>query len=143
MKIIDEFGSDIGLRIFNEVIQKQAKIVGDEIKKSMPKNLSLLDSGVKAYFDFMENAGADVQIYDKKDESATFIIKKCPFYDALLNIDVNCGYLQSEICSNLTIPAIESILKTIDRRFKVETKLIRKSFEDICLEKIYLENNSD
>ncbi|MBS7619791.1 L-2-amino-thiazoline-4-carboxylic acid hydrolase [Candidatus Bathyarchaeota archaeon] len=138
MRIIEELGSDKGLQIFQEAVEKQAEIIVEQVKKKMPKNLSLLDSGIEAYKIFMGDAGAKVQVVEKKEEYAVFAVRRCPFYEALLGVNVDCGHLQGEICSNLAIPSIEAILKRIDPRFKIEPRSIRRSSEDICLEKIYL-----
>lgn len=138
MKIIEEIGSEKGLQLFHEAVERQAETIEKEIKKRIPKNLSTLDAGVEAYIVFMRDTGAEVQISEKGEDHAEFAVRRCPFYEALLDVDVRCNQLQGGVCMNLAIPAIESILKRVDSRFKVEPKLIRKSSEDICLEEIRL-----
>jgi len=143
MKITEELGSAKALQILQEAVEKQAEIVSEQIKKRVQKNLNLLDSGIESYKVFMSDAGARIQVVEKKDDYAIFAVSRCPFYEALLSVNVDCGHLQGEVCSNLAVPSIEAILKRIDPRFKIEFKSVRRSSEDICLEKISLSETFD
>ena len=140
MKAVDEMGSDRGLQILMQAVEKQAEVIEKEIRRKISEGSGPLDSGIEAYKTFMGDAGAHVKIHDREGDSATFMIGRCPFYEALLDVHVDCGHLQSGLCVNLAIPAVQAILRKTDPSLRVEAKLIKRSAEEVCLERIYVLN---
>jgi hypothetical protein len=138
MKVIEEIGTDSSLEILQKAAEEQGKIFAREFKEERNQELSPLEIGEKIYFKFMNEAGADVKIYQKKDDSISFIIDRCPFFEAFLDVGINCGIFLEGLCSNLTLPTIQTALNSSGIKLKVEAVLCKESIEDYCLEKISL-----
>jgi hypothetical protein len=138
MEIIEEFGTDIGFKMLKKSIERQADINYKEMCKDITPDLSSLDKGVKVYSCFMEEAGAKFNIHKKDENSFTFLVTRCPFYEAFLHVGIDCGYFLGGLCTHITLPAIQSILQRFDSRLKLEPVLIRNSVEELCLERISL-----
>ena len=139
MEIIEELGTDRGIEMLQTSVEKQADIIEKELRDKIPKELPPIKKGITVYMDFMESAGAEVTLREEDDDQATFWVKRCPFYEALLDVGIDCGYFLGGLCTHLTLPAIQATLKRFDPRLKLETKIVRESAEELCLERIYLE----
>ncbi|KON30124.1 hypothetical protein AC482_04590 [miscellaneous Crenarchaeota group-15 archaeon DG-45] len=138
IEVIEEIGTDRALEALQRAAERQADIVAEELRRGMPHGLGPFDSGLEAYSRFMADAGADVEIHRRNGSSATAAVRRCPFYEALLDVGVDCGYFLGGLCSHLTLPAIQSTLKRFDPRLKLEAEVMRQSAEEICLERIEL-----
>ena len=138
MEIIEEFGTDVGLRMYQNSIEKQANLIYKELKKDIQPNLDSLDKGIFVYRRFMEEAGAEIIIHKNEENSVTFLVRQCPFYEAFINIGIDCGYFLGSLCTYLIIPAVQAVLECFDACLKLEAMLIRESAEEFCLEKIIL-----
>lgn len=138
MEIIEELGSDRGLEMLQSAVKKQADIIARELRRKLPEGLSRLDLGAEIYRHFMSDAGAEVLVHEKGKSSVTFRVSRCPFYEALLDVGVDCGYLQSGLCVNLIHPAFQAILTRFDPGLRLESKLVRQGAEEFCLERIYV-----
>jgi predicted ArsR family transcriptional regulator len=139
MEAIEELGTDRALEMLQSAVEKQARIIERELRRKIPEDLPPLEKGVEVYRAFMEDAGAEVTVHEKKENSVTFLIRRCPFYEALLDVGVDCGYFLGGLCTNLTLPAIQATLARFDHRLKLEPKLVRESAEEFCLERVYLD----
>ena len=82
---------------------------------------------------------AEATVHEKSESSVTFFVRRCPFYEALLDVGVDCGYFLGGLCNNLTLPAIQATLARFDHRLKLEPRLVRESAEEFCLERVYLD----
>lgn len=140
MEIIEDLGTDCGLGMLQDAVEKQADVIAREFKREIAGDLGPLEVGMEVYRRFMEDAGAEVLIHARADSSITFRIRRCPFYEALLDVGIDCGYFLGGLCSHITLPAIQAILTRFDPRLKLESKLVRESAEEFCLERIYLED---
>jgi hypothetical protein len=138
MEEIEAHGTDHSLEMLQRAVEKQADIVAGEFKRYIPQDLRPLDIGLEVYTRFMTDAGADVEIHDRDEISATVVVKRCPFFEAILELGVDCGYFLGGLCSNLTLPSIQAILVRFDSRLKLEAETVRESMEGLCLERIYL-----
>jgi predicted ArsR family transcriptional regulator len=139
MEIIEELGTDRGIEMLQTAVERQADIIEKELKDEIPEELPPIKKGIKIYRDFMESAGAEVTLREEDDVQATFWVKRCPFYEALLDVGIDCGYFLGGLCTHLTLPAIQATMERFDPRLKLETKIVRESAEELCLERIYLE----
>jgi hypothetical protein len=139
MKAIERLGSDEALRMLEEAAERQGAIVAREMRRAMPAGLGPLDAGAWAYRRFMEDAGADVAEHKRNGASVTFAVRRCPFYEAFLDVGVDCGVFLNGICRNLTLPSIGSTLRHLDPGLRVEPLLTRESAEDLCLERVVLD----
>jgi len=137
-EIIEELGTDKGLEMLQVAVEKQAEVIHGEILRELPEGMSPLEVGDVVYRTFMEEAGANVIVHDMDDSSITYRIAKCPFYEAFLDVGIDCGYFLGGLCGNLTLPAIQAILNKFDMRLRVESRLVRESAEEFCLERITL-----
>jgi hypothetical protein len=104
----------------------------------MPKGLSILDTGAEVYRRFMADAGAEVSVHKRDEKSVTFVVRRCPFHEAFLDVGVDCGIFLKGLCGNLTLPAIQATLSEFDERLRVENVVARQSAEEVCLERVYL-----
>jgi len=138
MQVIERLGSDEALRMLEDAAERQGAIVAREMRRAMPRGLLPLDEGAWAYRRFMEDAGAEVAEHRRDEASVTFAVRRCPFYEALLDVGVDCGLFLNGLCRNLTLPSIGSTLRHLDPRLRVEPLLTRESAEDLCLERVTL-----
>lgn len=138
-EIIEELGTERGLEMLQSAVENQAKVIHRELLRDLPKDSPPLDIGDVVYRGFMEEAGAEVIVHERNNTSITYRVVRCPFYEAFLDVGIDCGYFLGELCGNLTLPAIQAILKKFDTRLKVESRLVRGSIEEFCLERITLE----
>jgi len=83
MEAIEELGSDRALEMLQSAVEKQAGIIERELRRKIPEDLPPLEKGLEVYRAFMEDAGAEVTVHEKSENSVTFLIRRCPFYEAL------------------------------------------------------------
>jgi len=139
MEAIEEHGTDRALEMLQRAVEKQADIIARELRPSIPPGLRPLDLGLEVYTRFMRDIGAEIEIHGRDETSVTVVVRRCPFFEALLDIEVDCSQFLGGLCKNMTMPAIQSTLMRFDQRLRLEPKMVRQSAEDICLERIYLE----
>ena len=140
MEVIQELGTDRGIEMLQSAAEKQAVVIARSLEGKVVDGMSPIQKGVEIYMDFMEKAGAEVTLRDEDEGMATFWVKRCPFHEALLEVGIDCGYFLGGLCTHLTLPAIQATLERFDPRLKLETVIVRESAEELCLEKVYLEN---
>ncbi|UCD44220.1 MAG: hypothetical protein JSV27_08770 [Candidatus Bathyarchaeota archaeon] len=141
MEVMEELGTDRTIEMLQEAAEGQARIIERELRRSMPEGLDPLEIGVTVYRDFMEGAGAEVAVHERGDDHVTLRVKRCPFYEALLDVGVDCGYFLGGLCTNLTLPSIQATLRRFDPRLRLEPRLVRESAEEFCLERVYIEED--
>jgi len=139
MKVIEQLGTDKALELLEDASKRQGVITAREMKRKLPDGLSTLDTGAEVYRRFMMDAGAEIKIHKRDETSVTFIIERCPFFEAFLDVGVDCGMFLNGLCSNLTLPSIQATLNEFDPDLRVETVLTRESAEEFCLERVYLD----
>ena len=138
-EVIEELGTDRGLEMLQTAVEKQAEVLHGELLRELPEGSSPLEIGDAVYLTFMEEAGAEVVVHERDDSSVTYRVARCPFYEAFLDVGIDCGYFLEGLCGNLTLPAIQAILTRFDERLRVESRLVRESAEEYCIERITLE----
>ena len=138
MEVIEERGTNRALEMLQQAAERQAEVIARELRRCMPAGLGPLDVGLEVYRRFMGDAGAEVEVHSRDSSSITVRVGRCPFYEALLDVGVDCGYFLGGLCTNLTLPAIQATLKQFDHRLRLESKLTRETAEEFCLERIYL-----
>ena len=139
MEAIEDLGTDRALEMLQESVEKQAVIIERGLRREIPEDLGPLEKGVEVYRVFMEGAGAEVEVHERGEDSVTFRVGRCPFYEALLDVGVDCGYFLGGLCTHITLPAIQATLTRFDPRLRLETRLVRESAEELCLERLYLD----
>jgi hypothetical protein len=138
IKTIERLGTEPALGILEEAAEEQGALIADEMRRTMPEGLTPLETGAEVYRRFMSDAGAEVSVHGRNDTSVTFLVRRCPFYEAFLDVGVDCGYFLNGLCSNLTLPSIQATLRQFDRRLGVESVLTRQAAEEFCLERVVL-----
>ncbi len=138
IEVIKQLGTQPSLDLLIEAARNQGRIVAGEMRPTIPTGLTPLETGAEVYRRFMGDAGAEVAIYDRDERSVTFIVHRCPFHGAFLDVGVDCGIFLKGLCSNLTLPAIQATMEEFDPSLRVENALARESAEDFCLERVYL-----
>ncbi len=138
MEIVEKQGTDEALRLLDDAAKRQGAIIAREMTRTLPDGLGALDTGAEVYRRFMADAGAEITVHKRDEESVTFLIKRCPFYEAFLDVGVDCGMFLNGLCGNLTLPSIQYTLSHLDERLRVEPVVTRESAEELCLERVYL-----
>jgi predicted ArsR family transcriptional regulator len=138
IEVIKDLGTQPSLDKLMEAAEKQGPLIAKEMRKQIPAGLTPLEVGAEVYMRFMRDAGADVAVHKRDDRSVTFVVRKCPFHEAFLEVGVDCGIFLKGLCSNLTLPAVQATLKEFDTRLGVENVVARQSAEEVCLERITL-----
>jgi len=138
MEVIEEQGTDEALRMLDDAAKRQGAIVAREMRRTLPEGLDVLDVGAEVYRRFMADAGAEITEHKRDEESVTFLIRRCPFYEAFLDVGVDCGMFLNGLCGNLTLPSIQYTLSHFDDGLRVEPVVTRESAEELCLERVYL-----
>jgi hypothetical protein len=138
IEVIKELGTQPSLDKLMEAAEKQGAIVAKEMRREIAAGLSTLETGAEVYRRFMADAGAEVTVHKRDAVSVTFVVRRCPFHEAFLDVGVDCGIFLKGLCGNLTLPAIQATLNQFDARLKVENVVARASAEEICLERVYL-----
>ena len=138
MNAIEEIGSDKALELLEKSSQRQGVIVARQMKKTLPEGMTSIEIGAEVYRRFMSETGAEISVHKQDETSVTFVINRCPFFEAFLDVGVDCGTFLNGLCTHLTLPSIQATLNQFDPRLKVETVLTREAAEDLCLERVYL-----
>ena len=138
MEVVEELGTDEALRILDDAARRQGAIVAREMRRTLPEGMGALDVGAEVYRRFMADAGVDITEHRRDETSVTFLVRRCPFYEAFLDVGVDCGMFLNELCGNLTLPSIQHTLSHFDGRLRVEPVVTRESAEELCLERVYL-----
>jgi hypothetical protein len=138
MNAIEELGSDKALEILEKSSERQGVIIARNMKKTLPEGMTSLEIGAEVYRRFMSDAGTEISVHQQDEKSVTFVINRCPFFEAFLDVGVDCGMFLNGLCTHLTLPSIQATLNKFDPRLKVEPVLTRKAAEDLCLERVYL-----
>jgi len=139
MEVIERLGTDPAIELLMEAARRQGEIVAGELRRDLPPGMEPLEVGAEVYRRFMEEAGAEVSAQRRDESSVTFIVRRCPFYEALLDVGVDCGAFLNGLCGNLTLPSIQATLDQFDPRLRAGPVMVRESAEDVCLERVYLE----
>lgn len=139
MEVIEELGTDRGIEMLQAAVERQAEVIEKELRTKFPPEMPAVKKGIAIYKDFMESAGAEVTLREEDDDQATFWVKRCPFYEALLDVGIDCGYFLGGLCTHITLPAIQATMRRFDPRLRLETKMVRESAEELCLERIYID----
>lgn len=138
MKVIEQLGTDKALDLLEEACQRQGVLVARELRRKLPEGLSSIEIGAEVYRRFMEDAGAEINIHKQDEKSVTFLINRCPFFEAFLDVGVDCGMFLNGLCTHLTLPSIQATLTEFNPRLRVEPVLTRESAEEFCLERVFL-----
>jgi len=138
MEVVEELGTDEALRMLDDAARRQGSIVAREMRTTLPEGMGALDVGAEVYRRFMADAGVDITEHRRDETSVTFLVRRCPFYEAFLDVGVDCGMFLNELCGNLTLPSIQHTLSHFDGRLRVEPVVTRESAEELCLERVYL-----
>jgi hypothetical protein len=138
MKVIEQFGTDLAINFLQQAAEKQGLIVARELKENIPQSIGLLDTGAEIYRKFMADAGSEISEYKRNEKSLIFLIERCPFYAAFIDVGIDCNKFLNGLCQNLTIPTLQAILKQFDEKLKVESIITKNSLEEICLERVFI-----
>jgi predicted ArsR family transcriptional regulator len=138
VEVIEELGTDRGLAMLQSSAERQADSIAREMGAMVSEDLGPIERGVLIYRKFMEDAGAEVTVHERGEGSVTFRVGRCPFYEALLDVGVDCDQFLGGLCKHLTLPTIRATLARFDQRLMLEPVLVRGSAEEFCLERMYL-----
>lgn len=138
IEVIKDLGTQPSLDKLMEAAEKQGVLIAKKMRKQIPEGLTTLETGAEVYLRFMKDAGAEVSVHKRDEVSVTFVVRRCPFHEAFLEVGVDCGIFLKGLCGNLTLPAIQATLSQFDPKLRVENVVARQSVEEVCLERINL-----
>jgi len=138
IEVIKGLGTQPSLDKLMEAAEKQGVLIAKKMRKQIPGGLTTLETGAEVYLRFMKDAGAEVSVHKRDEVSVTFVVRRCPFHEAFLEVGVDCGIFLKGLCGNLTLPAIQATLSQFDPKLRVENVVARQSVEEVCLERINL-----
>lgn len=138
MEVIELLGTDKAIELLEKASKRQGAIIAREMRRKLPDNLSSIEIGSAVYGSFMEDAGAEINVYKQDENSVTFLINRCPFFEAFLDVGVDCGMFLNGLCTYLTLPSIQATLNEFESNLRVEPVLTRETAEEFCLERVYL-----
>ena len=138
IEVIKDLGTQPSLDKLMEAADKQGALIANEVRRQIPSGLTPLETGAEVYRCFMKDAGAEVSIHERDEKSITFVVGRCPFHEAFLDVGVDCGIFLRGLCANLTLPAMQACLKQFDPKLNVESVVARQSAEEVCLERVYI-----
>ena len=138
IEVIKDLGTQPSLDKLMEAAEKQGVLIAKKMRKQIPGGLTTLETGAEVYLRFMKDAGAEVSVHKRDEVSVTFVVRRCPFHEAFLEVGVDCGIFLKGLCGNLTLPAIQATLSQFDPKLRVENVVARQSVEEVCLERINL-----
>ena len=138
IEVIKDIGTQPSLDKLMEAAKRQGPLIAREMRRQIPSGLTPLETGAEVYTRFMRDAGAEVAVHRRDGRSVTFVVRRCPFHEAFLEVGVDCGIFLKGLCSNLTLPAIQATLREFDTRLVVENVVARQSAEEVCLERVAL-----
>jgi len=138
IEVIKGLGTQPSLDKLMEAAEKQGVLIAKKMRKQIPGGLTTLETGAEVYLRFMKDAGAEVSVHKRDEVSITFVVRRCPFHEAFLEVGVDCGIFLKGLCGNITLPAIQATLNQFDPKLRVENVVARQSVEEVCLERINL-----
>jgi hypothetical protein len=138
MEVIELHGTDKAIELLEKASKRQGAIIAQEIRKKLPDNLSSIEIGSEVYRNFMEDAGTEIKVYKQDENSVTFLINKCPFFEAFLDVGIDCGMFLNGLCTHLTLPSIQATLNEFNSKLRVKPVLTRETVEEFCLERVFL-----
>jgi hypothetical protein len=138
MKVIEELGTQTATNLLLEAAKEQGRVIVKEFQDVVSSKATTLGKGEEIYKSFMSDAGAEMDILERDDESVTFIVERCPFYEALLNVGIDCGVFLEGLCTNLTLPAIQETLKQLHPKLRIEPVVCKESLDEICIERLII-----
>jgi hypothetical protein len=138
MEVIELLGTDKAIELLEKASKRQGVINARTLRKKLPEDLSSIEIGAEVYRLFMEDAGAEIKVYKKDETSVTFLIDRCPFFEAFLDVGVDCGLFLNGLCTHLTLPSIQATLNEFNSKIHVEPVVTRESAEEFCLERVSL-----
>jgi hypothetical protein len=138
MEVIELLGTDKAIELLEKASKRQGMIITRGLRKKIPEDLSSIEIGAEVYRRFMEDAGAEIKVYKQDEKSVTFLIDRCPFFEAFLDVGVDCGMFLNGLCTHLTLPSIQATLIEFDSKLRVEPIVTRESAEEFCLERVFL-----
>ena len=139
MEVIGEVGTAPALSLIQRAVERQAVIIAGELKRVIPKDLKALDLGLEVYRKFMEDVGSEIKVISKTVDSVNVAVGRCPFFEAFLDVEVDCGYFVSGLCTNLVLPSIHAVLKRFNSSLTLKATTIRQTAEERCFVSIKLE----
>jgi hypothetical protein len=138
MEVIELLGTDKAIELLEKASRRQGMIIAREMRRKLPNHLSSIEIGSEVYKNFMQDAGTEIKVYKQDENSVTFLINRCPFFEAFLDVGVDCGMFLNGLCTHLTLPSIQATLNEFDSKLRVEPVLTRETAEEFCLERVFI-----
>jgi hypothetical protein len=138
MEVVELLGTDKAIELLEKASKRQGMIVAREMRRKFPDHLSSIEIGSEVYKSFMQDAGTEITVYEQNENSVTFLINRCPFFEAFLDVGVDCGMFLNGLCKHLTLPSIQATLNEFNSKLRVEPVLTRETVEEFCLERVFL-----
>jgi len=138
MEVIERLGTDRALESLSRAVERQAEIVEKELS-SLKGMTDSLERGLEVYRCFMGDLGVQFTVEKEGEEGALIRVGRCPIYEAYLDIGLECGFWMEDLCTHITLPSIEAVLRRFDPRLRLLLERYRASVEEPCLVRMRVE----
>lgn len=132
-EIVESLGTDGALDALERAVRRGAELLIEELRDSLPRGLGPLELGLEVYRELMGAIGAEFEVVERGESRITLRVDRCPYYEALLDALIHCGYFLEGACRNIIIPLLEAAMMGFDERIRLDAEAVRESAEGVCI----------
>ena len=132
-EIVQQLGTDGALEAVERAVEREAELLAGELREGLPEGLEPLELGLEAYGELMGSIGAEFEVVERGGSHITLRVDSCPYYEALLEASVDCGYFLGGVCRNVIKPLLEAVLRRLEGGLRLEVEAVREAAEGVCI----------
>ncbi|MCD6479725.1 hypothetical protein J7L65_02945 [Candidatus Bathyarchaeota archaeon] len=140
-EIVEQLGTDGALEAIERAVEREAELLARELQGSLSAS-NPLERGLEAYGELMGSIGARFEVVEREENRFTIRVDYCPYYEALIDASIDCGYFLGGVCRNIVRPLLEAVLKQLDDRLRLEVEAVREAAEGVCILRLRLDSNT-
>lgn len=141
-ELVEELGTDGALEAVERAVEREAELLAGELRRSQPEGLNPLELGLEAYKELMGSIGAEFEVVEREGDHITIRVDRCPYYEALIDASIDCGYFLGGVCRNILTPLLEGVLRRLEGGLRLEVERVRETAEGICVVRLLLEDGN-
>ena len=140
-EIVEQLGTDGALEAIERAVEREAELLAGELQGSLSAS-NPLERGLEAYGELMGSIGARFEVVEREENRFTIRVDYCPYYEALIDASIDCGYFLGGVCRNIVRPLLEAVLRQLDDRLRLEVEAVREAAEGVCILRMTLKSNT-
>ena len=140
-EIVEQLGTDGALEAIERAVEREAELLAGELQGSLSAS-NPLERGLEAYGELMGSIGARFEVVEREENRFTIRVDYCPYYEALIDASIDCGYFLGGVCRNIVRPLLEAVLRKLDDRLRLEVEAVREAAEGVCILRLRLDSNT-